>query len=103
MVEDLLRDFVEENFGKGYLPLPHGSTEAAKPFGLMVKKKRRSIYDGAYTILEGLEKYVQLYDSLFLEGHEERGQRGFQVNDLISLSLSLSLSLSRLRSQNNPG
>jgi len=90
MVEDLLRNFAEENFGKGYLPLPHGSTEAAKPFGLMVKKKRRTIYDGTYTIIEGLEKYVQLEkenafvaalnfhikrdDSLFLEGHEEHGQ-----------------------------
>ena len=90
MVEDLLRNFAEENFGKGYLPLPPGSTEAAKPFGLMVKKKKRSIYDGAYTIIEGLEKYVQLGkenaflatlnlhikrdDSLFLEGHEKYGE-----------------------------
>jgi len=94
-MESLLRNFAEENFGSGYYPLTHSSTVAAKPFGLMVKKKRYILWwpfrKYEYKILEGLEKYIQsgkekkfrdaLNDhikkdpiDLMLEGHEAGGE-----------------------------
>ena len=63
MNEELIREHAEANFGTGYFPLAHGSPEAAKPFGLMVKKKRSKLKrpwkNYEYEILDGLVKYVQ--------------------------------------------
>lgn len=102
MIEELIREYAETNFGTGYFPLAHGSPEAAKPFGLMVKKKRSKLkrpwksYE--YEILDGLVKYVkkdkenefldalnlnvQKTDNLKQEGDEEHGggaSRKFEV------------------------
>ena len=63
MIDQLLRDFAEENFGKGYFPVCHGETEGIKMFGLMVKQKRsvlpRPFKKFNYVSLAGMEKFVQ--------------------------------------------
>ena len=64
MIEDLLRKFAKENFGKGHYPLPHGCNVAVKPLGLMVKRPRsifqRPLTKDELTIVGGLEEYVPL-------------------------------------------
>ena len=94
MIEDLLRKFAVENFGKGHYPLPHGCHVAAKPLGLMVKTSRsvfwRPLKKNQLTIVGGLEEYVPLDEknkfldtsklhikkdnNLVLAGHDEDGK-----------------------------
>ena len=64
VTEEVLRKFALETFGKGYFSLPHGVNEAAKPFGLMVKRPRsiwlRPLKKYKLTIVDGMEEYLPL-------------------------------------------
>ena len=64
MIEKLLREFAEENFGEDskYFPVSHGRTQEIIPFVLMVKQPRsiweRPLKPYKYTTLARLDKYV---------------------------------------------
>ncbi|XP_068710956.1 uncharacterized protein [Montipora foliosa] len=77
MIEELLYKFSKENFDDpNLIPLLHGHSKPVKPLTLLVKRKR-SIWKRPFgkkeiIILDGLEKYVDSNENVFLKDVESK-------------------------------